>query len=335
MDMDPYLTEWGYGIHVPKKKNPSKVMSMPRCTSKPTWKRVGMLRALAMAAGGLCVGGMAVLVALQRKLLYVPVLPGAPREYVARPEDYELACDDAELVAEDGTKLHAWFLRASDGSPARATVVFFQENAGNISHRLPFARALVHVLHVHVLLLSYRGYGASEGTPTEAGLKQDAGAAMAYVLGRKDVDPKRVVVMGKSLGGAVAIHAATQHPVAALVVENTFTSVNDMAATLLPPLRRLVASGKPLERLCFDRWKNVDAIRKVNVPTLMLSSRQDEIVPSVQMRNLYASAMAADAKARERFRFVEMLQSHHMDAYVADADLYWGTLHKFLDEVLL
>lgn len=293
-----------------------------------------MLRALAMAMGGLFVGGMTLLVAMQRKLLYVPVLPGVPKAYQAHPEDYEMECDEVGLVAADGTKLHAWFLHAPRGTKARATVVFFQENAGNISHRLPFARALVHSLHANVMLLSYRGYGASEGKPSEAGIKQDAEAAMAYVLGRADVDPKRVVVMGKSLGGAVAIHAAVQHHVAALVVENTFTSVNDMAAILLPPLRRLVASGKPLEKLCWDRWTNVEAIRKVTVPTLMLSSRQDEIVPSVQMRNLYAAAMAADEKARDRFRFVEMLQSHHMDAYVADADLYWGSLHKFLNDVL-
>lgn len=293
-----------------------------------------MLRALAMAFGGLAVGGMAVLLAFQRKLLYVPVLPGVPKGYCARPEDYDLLADDANLVAEDGTGLHAWFLRSERGVKAMSTLVFFQENAGNISHRLPFARMLVHELQSHVLLLSYRGYGASEGNPTESGIKMDARAAIKYVLERQDVDPKRVVIMGKSLGGAVAIHAAAEHDVAALVVENTFTCVGDMAATILPPLRRLVSSGKPLERLCMDKWKNHETIRKVKVPTLMFSSRQDEIVPSIQMRNLYAAAISSDSKARDRFRFVELRRSHHMDGYVADADLYWSTLQQFLKDVL-
>ena len=128
-----------------------------------------------------------------------------------------LLYEDVTLKAADGVRLHAWLIRSPRAPASRGpTVIFFQENAGNIAHRLPNVGELLR--HVGpagagaVLLLSYRGYGHSEGAPSEAGIRRDAQAALDYVRARPDLDPLRVVLFGRSLGGAVAVALAAANP---------------------------------------------------------------------------------------------------------------------------
>jgi hypothetical protein len=121
----------------------------------------GFARTALLASSGLAGLGFALVVALQRKLIYVPSLPGSPRDdYPVLPNDprLNLASEELWLTASDGCKLHAWLLGpAASGIKRGPTLIFFQENAGNIAHRLPHAKLLVDRLACNVLLVSYRG----------------------------------------------------------------------------------------------------------------------------------------------------------------------------------
>ena len=204
--------------------------------------------------------------------------------YPYQPDEFGLEFEDVWLEAGDGVKLHAWMMWparwAAEQRRRRPVVVFFQENAGNMAYRLHFLKPLTRVLDCSAFILSYRGYGASGGRPSEAGLQADAAAALAHVLSRPDVDPRRVVVFGRSLGGAVAIHAAAARaaagaPLPALVIENTFTRLADVVPKVMPLLGRLIGPGRRFNWLLRNRWDNEREIRGLTrVPILFLSSLQ-------------------------------------------------------------
>ncbi|GAB0496751.1 hypothetical protein MMPV_008067 [Pyropia vietnamensis] len=217
------------------------------------------------------------LVLFQERLLYHPGIPS--RAHDGNPADYGLTFSDVPLVAADGTLLHAWLLHApspgggrlgSSGPAGRrraagpATVLYFHGNAGNISHRLPDAVRWVRDVGVHVLLVSYRGYGQSQGVPAPA------------------IDPSRVWVFGRSLGGAVGLALAAANPppaLAGVIVENTFTSINSMIDVVLPPLRW----AKPLNR---NVWDSAGVVGRLDLPMLFMSGADDELVPPRMMKAL-------------------------------------------------
>ena len=118
-----------------------------------------------------------------------------------RPAQIGLQGEDVFLETEDGVRIHGFWLPAEGADRA---LLFFHGNAGNASHRLPNAAALVG-LGAHVLLLDYRGYGLSEGRPSEAGVYADARAGLAHLVETRGIEEGRIVVFGRSLGGAVAV----------------------------------------------------------------------------------------------------------------------------------
>src|SRR5262249_8643865 len=124
-------------------------------------------------------------------------------------------------------RLAGWWI-PTRGAPARAHVLFFHGNAGNVSHRLAHAASLSSA-GLDVLLVDYRGYGRSTGRPSEAGLHRDAQASLAALRAGAGVDPARIVLMGESLGGAVALGLAVEMPPLALVLQSTFTSLRAVA----------------------------------------------------------------------------------------------------------
>jgi fermentation-respiration switch protein FrsA (DUF1100 family) len=182
-------------------------------------------------------------------------------------------------------------------------------------------------LACNVLLLSYRGFGKSEGSPSEAGLQLDALAALDWVRSRKALDRSRVFLFGRSLGGAVAAALAASRPgaVAGVILENTFTSINAMAGSLLSLLGSLVGPGKPLAFLVQDSWRTVDRVGGISAPVLFVCSLRDEMVPPSQMRELWARRNAA-----ARCEWLELPRASHMDAWAVGGVAYWDGLRSFV-----
>ncbi|KAJ1697595.1 hypothetical protein LUZ63_006107 [Rhynchospora breviuscula] len=290
------------------------------------------LKALAYGAGGIAVVGMAALVALQEKLVYVPVLPGVARAYTVTPARFRLTYEDVWLRASDGVRLHSWFIKHSPNHRG-PTILFFQENAGNIAHRLEFVRLMMQKLECNVFMLSYRGYGESDGSPSQHGITNDAQAALDHLVKREDIDTSRIVVFGRSLGGAVGTVLTKKNPdkVAALILENTFTSILDMAGIMLPFLRWFIGGSsakgpKILNYVVRSPWNTIDIIDQVKQPILFLSGLQDELVPPVHMQLLYEKAIERNSNCL----FVDFPNGMHMDTWFTGGDRYWRTINLFL-----
>jgi hypothetical protein len=277
---------------------------------------------------------MALLVAFQEKLVYVPVLPGLPKSYQITPARLRLVYEDVWLRSSDGVRLHAWFIKLFPDCRG-PTILFFQENAGNIAHRLEMVRIMLQQLHCNVFMLSYRGYGASDGSPSQHGITMDAQAALDHLFERTDIDTSRIVVFGRSLGGAVGAVVTRNNPdkVSALILENTFTSVLDMAGVLLPFLKWFIGGTgskgpKVLNRFVRSPWSTIDVIGEVKQPILFLSGLQDEMVPPFHMENLYAKAAARNNQCT----FEQFPTGMHMDTWLAGGDQYWITIQQFLQK---
>lgn len=235
----------------------------------------------------------------QDSLLYYPEQPESARVFVQTPSSVGLPYENIYLTTKDGCRIIAYFIKQPQGIISTTpTVLYFHGNAGNIGHRLHNAQALYRHCGFNVLLLEYRGYGKSQGTPSELGLYLDAQAGLDFLISRRDIDNKKIILFGRSLGGAVAISLAASHPhkesVMALVIENTFTSIPKMAQLMFPG-----ASSFPL--LCFkNKFLNCYEIRKVRVPTLLLSGLSDQLIPPRMMMELY-QACGSPLKHLETF----------------------------------
>ncbi|MFC6672211.1 alpha/beta hydrolase [Marinobacterium aestuariivivens] len=235
----------------------------------------------------LIMAGYLLLVALlwlfQGRLIHLP-----SQALVATPADIGLRYRDVEIDTDDGERLHGWYL---PGEPGSATLLFLHGNAGNISHRLD-SLALFHELGLSVLIIDYRGYGRSSGSPNERGLYRDGEAALAYLLGRLNVPASKILLFGRSLGAAVAARLASRHSVGGLILESAFTSATDMAAELYPWL--------PARLLVRYRYDTARYLQGVTAPVLIIHSRDDEIVPFRHAERLYRIGSAPGPCCRSK-----------------------------------
>jgi len=232
-----------------------------------------------IAAGSVVVitAVLAVIWTMQRRFMYFPTGD------VPTPGEIGLThVEEVTFQTIDGLRLSGWFVAASGPSP-RVTVLVFNGNTGNRAHRGPLAETL-HRHGIQVLLFDYRGYGGNAGTPSEDGLAADSRAARSYLAGRPDVDQSRLVYFGESLGTAVAIDLAVEHPPAALVLRSPFTSMADLGQHHYPFL--------PVRLLLRDRFAAIDQIRQIRVPLLVIAGGHDRIVPTENSRRLYDAAIA-------------------------------------------
>jgi uncharacterized protein len=261
---------------------------------------MGPVRSIVLTALALLTGcGSAV----ERSLIYYPT-----RRLEATPEEYRIPFEDVRTTAEDGVRLHGWYV---PGSRA-ATLLWCHGNAGNISHRLDNLRLFRDRLGVGVLLFDYRGYGLSDGAPSETGTYHDARAFRAWLRGRIPAD-RPVVYFGRSLGAAVAAHLAEEDPPAALVLETPFTSVRAMANATLPGAGYFFRT----------RYDTLARVPKVRAPLLVLHGDADEVVPLQHGRAVFEAA-------REPKRFVVIAGARHNDTYVAGGPPYWEAWREFL-----
>jgi fermentation-respiration switch protein FrsA (DUF1100 family) len=252
-------------------------------------------------------GGLLLL--FETRFIYFPT-----RGHDATPSGLGLAHEDVWLTAEDGVRIHGWYLPVPE---ARWVTLLSHGNAGNISDRLDRALLLQARLKSSVFLYDYRGYGASEGSPDEAGTYRDARAAYRYLVEEKRVKAEELVLFGESLGSAVSLELALDHPAAALVLEAPFTSVRDMArTTILAPLAPFVRT----------RYESLARVPRLRMPLLVVQGDRDEIVPPAQGRRLFEAAP-------EPKRYYAIPGAGHNDTFYVGGEAYWRTIADFLDDV--
>ena len=232
----------------------------------------------------------------------------------AVPAQVGLNYEPVSFRTTDGVALAGWFVPARN---PRATVLFCHGNAGNISHQLD-RLALFNSLDMNVLVFDYRGYGKSHGRPSEQGLYRDAEAAWTYLTRTRNIPPEKIVVVGHSLGGPVAAHLAGRRRPGALVLESTFTSMDEEVAAKVSKL--------PVGSLVKGDFQTADFISKVDCPLLIVHSTRDELVPYKFGRELFDHANSPK-------QFLEISGSHN-DGFQTSGKVYTDGWTRFLDRYM-
>jgi pimeloyl-ACP methyl ester carboxylesterase len=292
---------------------------------KNLWSNTGfgwrLVRIMLLLVAGL----MVVIMALEDRLIYFPSkypdgfwnvdnIPAREGEVVPKIED-------CYFDTGDGVRLHGWLCsphRKTGGSfvqvPAEMVLLWFHGNAGNISYRYDMIRAMME-LPVRVFIIDYRGYGRSEGKPSEKGLYLDARAAWGYLIDNRGIPAERIIIFGKSLGGAPAIDLASQVEAGGLIVQSSFTSAADMASAVLPFYPHA---------LLHTKMDSVSKIARVHCPKLFIHSTADEVVPYKLGRRLYEAAP-------EPKQFYEVQGAPHNSTYIVGGKAYFDALRRFIE----
>ncbi|ORY31353.1 Alpha/Beta hydrolase protein [Naematelia encephala] len=296
----------------------------------------------------------------QRRLIYPADMPSGSRKLVPKPSDIGLAYEDVTLQTRDGIKIkayviparrqyipvgelqsmtskerkergeqamHAWAEELASGdaveyAKSRPTVVIFHANAGNMGHRLPLARKL-HAEHgCNVFMLSYRGYGMSEGHPSEHGMRIDAETALEYITTHPLLGDTKLVLYGQSIGGAVCLYAASRHPdlISGLIIENTFLSLASLIPLVLPQVPTILIPILLTEH--WDASASLPLIPKTT-PILFMAGKKDELVAPSQMKAL--KALRGDGK----YTWKEFEGGHNDTCLIPQ---YWMEIGKWLKE---
>jgi fermentation-respiration switch protein FrsA (DUF1100 family) len=264
---------------------------------------------LLVIAGGVYLVLAALLWLLQARFIYYPM-----RSLAYNPGDIGLQYEDVRIKTEDGVSIHGWYIPAT---AEKGVVLFCHGNAGNISHRLDTIR-LLYGLGLSTFMFDYRGYGKSDGSPSEEGTYNDAAAAWHYLVADRNIPPEKIVVFGRSLGGCIAAQQALKQKPGMLILESTFTSVPDMAAKIYPIF--------PVRLLCRYRYEAIEYIKDVRCPVLIVHSPDDEIVPYQFGQKLFKAA-------NEPKDFFEMKGSHN-EGFIMMGDEYTTELGAFIDRNL-
>ena len=276
-----------------------------------------MLNALKVVA---IIIGVAYVAAIIGIRLYEPRLVYQPGGRAVDPPDASLALHErpVSFKAADSTALSAWIIPAARATPDAPWVLISHGNYGNIGYGgRPQFYAWFRDLGVNLFAYDYRGFGASEGSPSEAGVYADAAAAYRYLTDSLHVPPSRIVLFGHSLGTGVTIELARHVGAAGLIVEDAYTSVAERGQEVFPLL--------PIRLIARSRFASIDKVGALRLPKLFLHARNDRTIPIEHGRRLFAAA--AEPKA-----FVE-LTAGHADAYTADRVRYYGAIDAFIRRV--
>ncbi|EDW57785.1 protein ABHD13 [Drosophila virilis] len=261
----------------------------------------------------------------QDLLLYHPDLPTNSRIYIPIPTMHNLPHLTVSIKTPDDVTLHAfWISQPEERCKSVPTLLYFHGNAGNMGHRMQNVWGIYHHLHCNILMVEYRGYGLSTGVPSERGLVTDARAAIDYLHTRHDLDHSQLILFGRSLGGAVVIDVAADtvygQKLMCAIVENTFTSIRDMAVELVHP------SVKYIPNLLYkNKYHSLNKISKCSVPFLFISGLADNLVPPRMMRALYTKC------GSEQKRMLEFPGGSHNDTWIVDG--YYQSIGGFLFEL--
>lgn len=270
--------------------------------SRP-WYRLGRA---ALIAASVYVLMVLLMLVLENSLIYFPSV--YPDGFWNPPG---LEFEDAWFEAADGTKLHGWYVPCDK---ARAVVLVAHGNGGNLSHRYELLAAL-HQLGVSAMIFDYRGYGRSAGSPSEAGILADARAARDWLAERAGVRPAEIVLLGESLGGGVMVDLAARDGARGLVLENTFSSLPEVAAYHYPWL--------PVKWLMRTQLNSAAKIADYQGPLLQVHGDADTIIPIEIGRRLFAAA-------GEPKQLVVIRGGDHNDPHSRE---FFAAIDRFLDRL--
>ena len=268
------------------------------------WRRIWrLLRTPLIIYLGICV----LMMALESRLVY-------PNPRNPSPEVWEIsqaAQTDVTFKADDGTELHGWFFAHDQ---PRFAILYCHGNGEDISSNAAYMDFLRSKLHASILVFDYRGYGKSTGSPYEAGLILDGLAAQRWLAEKMGINTDEIVLMGRSLGGGVAIALAEQQGARALVLQNTFASMVDVAA------------GKyfwlPVRWLMRNRYPSIERIASYQGPLFQTHGTEDRVVPYSEGQKLYN---AASGKPKQ---WIEHVGIGHNEQLPMS---YFEALDKFLN----
>ncbi|ODV61030.1 alpha/beta hydrolase, partial [Ascoidea rubescens DSM 1968] len=301
------------------------IMSLSSClkfvlrTVKIMFQVVGSLAAL----------GLIGIYSFQNKLVY-PSFANNGRKHVDTPNKYGMPYLAIDLTTKDNVVIKGFVLRHNPLSAnyKDKTIVMLSPNAGNIGHYLPTVKIFFREFHYNVVIVSYRGYGYSEGEPSEKGIKLDAEAILNYLIIDEQFKRSSIILYGRSIGGAVGIYMAYINQVlntdknfniSAIILENTFLSIHKVIPFIFPLL-------KYCSFLCHDKWPSEEYVEHISkeIPVLFLSGLKDEIVPSGHMEELHKLSLS-DKKV-----FIKFKNGYHNDTNCQPD--YWKHVYKFIEE---
>ena len=236
------------------------------------------------------------------------------------PDAYGIEYDDVTFRTEDGLNLHGWFVPGKKSSPDEDlhTLLWFHGNAGNINHRLENIKMLHERVQVNVFIIDYRQYGRSEGKISEKGTYIDAGAALAHLHSRKEINQEKIIFFGRSLGSAVAVELALKEKCRALILETPFTSILEMGKKLYPFL--------PVSLLLKTKYDSLSKIRNIKVPILIMHGDKDDLVPFEHGKRLYDMA-------NEPKEFYTIPGAGHNDTHIVGGDEYFDVIRNFVKKL--
>jgi len=241
----------------------------------------------------------------QSRLVYLPL-----REIEATPDAVGLSYEDVRIEVPDAMRLHGWYIPADQ---PRGVILFCHGNAGNISHRLE-SITIFNQLGLSVLIFDYRGYGLSQGRPSEKGTYQDAEAAWDYLVRQREISPERIIIFGRSLGGPIAARTAGNRPARLLILESTFTSLPEVASKLFP--------GFPVKWISRYQYKTCAYLQRITCPVLVIHSPEDDVIP-------YSLGLKLFKKAGRPKDFLE-IRGGHNEGFLLSGKAYRDGLQSFL-----
>lgn len=256
---------------------------------------------------------MLALYLMQGRMVFLSNFPG--RALTASPADIGLEYEDVSLPTRDNERLHGWYVTSTNST---GVVLFFHGNAGNISHRLDSIE-IFHELDLDVLIIDYRGYGQSSGSTSEQGTYTDAQTAWDYLVDMRNIAPEKIVIFGRSLGGAVASWLAARTTPGSVILESCFTSGVDMASRLYPflPARLITRLKYPVE----------EYVQQISSPLLVIHSQQDEIIPFDMGQSVFIAA----PEPKEML----VLSGDHNGGFLLNRNRYQAAIGKFLQRHLV
>ena len=244
---------------------------------------------------------------IELRSIFFPV-----KEIVFNPEAINLSFEDVYLKTRDDKKINGWFIPYEK---AKYTLLFLHGNAGNIGDRLDKINML-RELGLDIFIIDYRGFGRSQGRPSERGMILDAETAYDYLSNRRKISPEKIILYGESLGTVAAVNIASRFPVKAVIIEGGFSSGKDMGRIYYPFIPSFIFS---------DMLNSLRNMNKVKAAKLFLHSADDEIVPFTLSKKLFDSASSP--------KVFKELRGSHNDAFLDSKAEYLSAIKSFINEL--